>query len=363
MSIKHHTDQHKTSISDLLSCVHSVVSKLLLDTEEGILQTKHGNERKIENGMKGKENDVTHNTSKYLKHQTLEGFVSSLSDEKLDSQLKPVLECIEMVDPVELLHLESVHFSSKRGSNCGKRLKVRPIHDQIEPRVSNSNVAKNVVRYLHVHEEDLKYSVGVFVFPPGARIPLHDHPGMCVISYVLYGDLTVRSFDWVENMESSSHQHSKMDGATVDNMQNQGGYFSFTSTAYSWFFGKLGRDDVDAKAHKKTMSCANMEHHQKLRRRRACLVTHQKISSKSATSLYPKKGNIHEFTAGPGGAAVLDVLLPPYDIDNDRDCNFYEVQLPDNKGENDVGATYWLVPIAEPKNFHCVGGAYAGLGE
>eukprot|EP01083_Nonionella_stella_P050008 133148_1 len=40
-------------------------------------------------------------------------------------------------------------------------------------------------------------------------------------------------------------------------------------------------------------------------------------------TLYPYQGNMHEFIAGKQGAAVLDVLLPPYDIDHDRDCTFY----------------------------------------
>jgi quercetin dioxygenase-like cupin family protein len=37
------------------------------------------------------------------------------------------------------------------------------------------------VTYLHIHEDD-DLTLGVFCFPRGAVIPLHDHPGMTVLS-------------------------------------------------------------------------------------------------------------------------------------------------------------------------------------
>ena len=45
------------------------------------------------------------------------------------------------------------------------------------------------VLYQHVDGGD-GYSMGVFVLPPHGSIPLHNHPGMCVLSKLLYGDLT-----------------------------------------------------------------------------------------------------------------------------------------------------------------------------
>ena len=43
--------------------------------------------------------------------------------------------------------------------------------------------------------EHADYAIAAFVLAPGAKIPLHDHPGMTVLSRVVCGSLQVTSFD------------------------------------------------------------------------------------------------------------------------------------------------------------------------
>ncbi len=49
------------------------------------------------------------------------------------------------------------------------------------------------------------------------------------------------------------------------------------------------------------------------------------ISTLNVTCLSPREGNCHTFVAGPRGA-ILDVLFPPYDDndDDDRGFTYYE---------------------------------------
>lgn len=99
------------------------------------------------------------------------------------------------------------------------------------------------------------------------------------------------------------------------------------------------------------------------------------LQAPDVTVLYPFEGNLHEFVAGPNGAAVLDVLLPPYDNVQNRDCTFYNIQ--------DVVPSSWsspssstlqqqlqtggkepcfIIPTGQPENFHCISGHYRDLG-
>ena len=48
--------------------------------------------------------------------------------------------------------------------------------------------------YLGIVEND-EYAIAAFLLKPGATIPLHDHPGMTVLSKVVRGSLRVTSFD------------------------------------------------------------------------------------------------------------------------------------------------------------------------
>src|SRR3546814_15671726 len=41
------------------------------------------------------------------------------------------------------------------------------------------------------------------------------------------------------------------------------------------------------------------------------------------TMLFPNHCNIHSFEAGDEGCAVLDILLPPYDASQGRQCSYY----------------------------------------
>jgi len=120
---------------------------------------------------------------------------------------------------------------------------------------------KKDIEYMHLYE-DANVSMGIFCLPKNSTIPLHNHPGMSVVSRVLYGDLHVTSFDWDDgdDMIAKPVYNGMMDGG------------------------------------------------------------------KSTHVLLPNSdGNLHQFTAH-SDCAILDVLCPPYSPQDGRDCTYYRIQ-------------------------------------
>lgn len=131
---------------------------------------------------------------------------------------------------------------------------------------------------------------------PGASIPLHDHPGMTVISRILYGSLRIRSFDPVQ-------------------LKSEDG-----------LLGILRQDSI--------------------------------ISAPCTTALSPTCGNLHEFLADDKeGCAIFDILAPPYNTEEGRDCSYYKV---DDEAVSLMGKQYYRLKKYIPTDFHVQSAPYRG---
>ena len=150
------------------------------------------------------------------------------------------------------------------------------------------------------------------------------------MSRLLYGSVQVQSFDVQSNIKDI-HKGSNSHSFPF----SLGKYFhSFSSSSFS--------------------ATKNVE--------KAILTKCSTFSAPQSTILYPKLHNLHEFIALDEGAAILDVLLPPYDSDENRECNFY--QVPSCESQISVGSTIELIKFDDqPYDFHCINGEFGCFGD
>uniref|UniRef100_A0A3Q1JSJ5 Uncharacterized protein n=1 Tax=Anabas testudineus TaxID=64144 RepID=A0A3Q1JSJ5_ANATE len=188
---------------------------------------------------------------------------------------------------------------------------VRAADLKITPRKSKASsgaagLRNPPVTYMHICETDV-FSMGVFLLRTGASIPLHDHPGMNGMLKVLYGKVRVRCYDKLEDnvmdkVQTSSIWRSVLHSVAV-----------YTETSGP------------------------------------CLLT-------------PVRDNLHQIEAVDGPAAFLDILAPPYNPDDGRDCHYYQVLQKVVDGDTTGGRKNetWLLEIPQPEDFWCGGEPYPG---
>lgn len=158
------------------------------------------------------------------------------------------------------------------------------------------------VTYMHICETE-EFSMGVFLLRAGACIPLHDHPGMHGLLKVLYGKLRISCFDRPEPAAGPP--------------------------------GAPGRSVLRS-------SAVYTEH-------------------SPPGLLGPDRDNLHRIDAVDGPTAFLDILAPPYDPDDGRDCHYYRV-VSGTEGSGPEPREVWLLEVAQPADFRCGGEPYPGPG-
>ncbi|KAH7439836.1 hypothetical protein KP509_04G078800 [Ceratopteris richardii] len=165
------------------------------------------------------------------------------------------------------------------------------------------------ISYIHLHESE-DFSMGIFCLPKSAVIPLHNHPGMTVMSKLLYGSMHVKAYDWVDHSDVT--------------------------------YPRLAKLVVD------------------------CVMS----APCESTILYPKSGgNMHVFTA-ISPCAVLDVLAPPYSSEDGRHCTYFRALpfrsqagkslIEEQRKELSLRDLVWMEEFKPPSDFTVKRAPYKG---
>lgn len=167
------------------------------------------------------------------------------------------------------------------------------------------------VTYMHICETD-QFSMGVFLLKSGASIPLHDHPGMHGMLKVMYGKVRISCFD-------------RLAGST-------------------------------------SPAAPPLPPAQKGALRRSLLRSTEEYTEESGPCvLSPDRDNLHQIDAVDGPTAFMDILAPPYDPDDGRDCHYYKVLTEaEVKNTEQKEKEVWLMEISQPPDFWCGGEPYPG---
>eukprot|EP00327_Prymnesium_parvum_P012088 CAMPEP_0184396022 /NCGR_PEP_ID=MMETSP0007-20130409/46708_1 /TAXON_ID=97485 /ORGANISM="Prymnesium parvum, Strain Texoma1" /LENGTH=215 /DNA_ID=CAMNT_0026748553 /DNA_START=275 /DNA_END=922 /DNA_ORIENTATION=+ len=169
----------------------------------------------------------------------------------------------------------------------------------------------------------------IFLLPKHAVMPFHDHPSMTVFSKVIYGSLSMVSVDW--KVPLSIAELKELDAE----VQQQ------------WVAAH------DTEAHES----ADGSSPSSFVPREVVLRANTVLTSEAPTCvLRPDFANIHMFLA-QSDCAVLDVLMPPYDEDDDRDCHYFELI---SSGTDVSTSELHLRPIAEPSSLVIRSAEYMG---
>lgn len=158
------------------------------------------------------------------------------------------------------------------------------------------------ITYMHVCENE-DFGIGIFCIPAGSNLPFHDHPKMTVISKVMYGEIEVVSYDWVKQ-EDQSREYGQPKPA------------------------------------------------------RLVLDKSVKATDPPVILYASSGGNIHSFRARKP-TAILDLLAPPYDIENpgaERQCTYYK-----EASSLLADGTVLLEKIPDPNTFRIASTKYLGL--
>lgn len=234
-------------------------------------------------------------------------------------------------NPLAVGETNSKAFMENQGRLKSLMTEVRAADFRLVPRkvdgsplTPHPNHGTPPVTYMHICETD-EFSMGVFLLKSGASIPLHDHPGMYGMLKVMYGKVRITCFDRLDKSHATTSGDPHTPPPSV---------LPFQKGALRWSVLRSMGEYTEESG--------------------PCIFT-------------PDRDNLHQIDAVDGPTAFLDILAPPYDPDEGRDCHYYKVLPPvvtETEGKKtqtqECSKEAWLMEISQPSDFWCGSEPYLG---
>ena len=192
------------------------------------------------------------------------------TEEKEDESLEGIRTALKAITSLEDvgLSLDRVQRAIERSSGPYQQIGSKP-----------------VILYRGLHEDE-RFSLGVFCIPDGGVIPLHDHPGMTVVSKVIHGEMHVRSFDFHNDNDDDDNSNEEEEHIQKEQRSVSPSPFHANERAAANAMHTSGGKP----AHRVNDSC---------------------VTAGDVLALFPRHGgNVHEFTGVAGPSSVFVDLAP-----------------------------------------------------
>ncbi|XP_045112524.1 2-aminoethanethiol dioxygenase-like [Portunus trituberculatus] len=189
------------------------------------------------------------------------------------------------------------------------------------------------VTYMQIYE-DFDLTICVFILKRGVRLPLHDHPGMCGLLKVVHGVVSIQSYTFISDSNTS-----ETGAPTFPNTPDLPSPTQPLGLGFS---------------HTRVMAATKHP-------------TLTATASAAPCQLSPNANNVHEIHSIDGPAAFLDILSPPYGADErmglERDCHYYKEVNVSPTSPQEVrsnGHSVFLYRVETPSDFWCDQADYCG---
>ena len=249
-------------------------------------------------------------------------------DSALTALLAPLIARFSSLACSDLLTAEFLDSVSKKSAASSSDSSLGELYLYVNP---PSATASTTIRCVVLHEDPSSpsspgFELSLFLFPPNASMPLHNHPDMCVLSKLLHGDLTVTTFEPLpaQQQQQPDAPHPEAAAPPPPPSADRGSVSSSLTSRQTSLRSALSSSSLASFLTGAPPPPSELPGYLSVSSLNNPPPYPPAPLSRTMSLLLPSTRNVHAFSSGPLGAVLLDVIIPPYNLDEGRGCTYSE---------------------------------------